>query len=262
MPGVRRQAFHSARLSSRAHIPPSAPLLLGAAEGDVPRRGRAGAAAARRQLRRRPGRVTAAVVEQHHDERGIVWPQSVAPYDVHIVALPGLEEQAAELEQRLEARELEVLLDDRELRAGEKFADADLIGCPYRITVGKKTLEDGAVDVLVRQTGEEQRVPWTRWRSDEKAAVQRAALRRDGDWPHGRDRRDVPRPRSEDRPLCAATSTTSCTATAPCPSNESSSGSRSARRRARALPRVSRARDHRAARAHAGLVNRLYKRLG
>jgi prolyl-tRNA synthetase len=82
----------------------------------------------------------------------------VAPYDVHIVALPGLEDPAAELEQRLEAEGLEVLLDDRELRAGEKFADADLIGCPYRITVGKKTLEDGAVDVLVRQTGEERRV--------------------------------------------------------------------------------------------------------
>jgi prolyl-tRNA synthetase len=106
-----------------------------------------------------PARVMAAIVEQHHDERGIVWPQSVAPYDVHIVALPGLEEQAAALEQRLEAEGLEVLLDDRELRAGEKFADADLIGCPYRITVGKKTLEDGAVDVLVRQTGEERRVP-------------------------------------------------------------------------------------------------------
>jgi prolyl-tRNA synthetase len=105
-----------------------------------------------------PARVMAAVVEQHHDERGILWPQSVAPYDVHIVALPGLEDPAAELEQRLEAEGLEVLLDDRELRAGEKFADADLIGCPYRITVGKKTLEDGAVDVLVRQTGEERRV--------------------------------------------------------------------------------------------------------
>jgi prolyl-tRNA synthetase len=101
----------------------------------------------------------AAIVEQHHDERGIIWPRSVAPYDVHIVALPGLEEQARELEQRLEAEGLEVLLDDRELRAGEKFADADLIGCPYRITVGKKTLEDGAVDVLVRQTGDERRVP-------------------------------------------------------------------------------------------------------
>ena len=105
-----------------------------------------------------PARVLAAVVEQHHDEKGIVWPRSVAPYDVHIVALPGLEEHAAELEQRFEATGVSVLLDDRELRAGEKFADADLIGCPYRITVGKKTLEDGAVDVLVRQTGDEQRV--------------------------------------------------------------------------------------------------------
>ncbi len=105
-----------------------------------------------------PGRVMAAIVEQHHDERGIVWPSSVAPYDVHIVALPGLEDQAEALEQRLEAAGATVLLDDRELRAGEKFADADLIGCPIRVTVGKKTLEDGAVDVLVRHTGEERRV--------------------------------------------------------------------------------------------------------
>jgi prolyl-tRNA synthetase len=105
-----------------------------------------------------PARVMAAIVEQHHDDQGIVWPASVAPFDVHIVCLPGLEEQAAALEQRLEAAGAAVLLDDRELRAGEKFADADLIGCPIRVTVGKKTLEDGAVDVLVRQTGEEQRV--------------------------------------------------------------------------------------------------------
>ena len=106
-----------------------------------------------------PGRTIAAVVEQHHDERGIVWPESVAPYDVHIVVLPGVEEQAeAGCEHALDAAGKDVLLDDRELRAGEKFADADLIGCPIRVTVGKKTLEDGAVDVLVRQTGEEQRV--------------------------------------------------------------------------------------------------------
>jgi prolyl-tRNA synthetase len=105
-----------------------------------------------------PGRVMAAIVEQHHDESGIAWPRAVAPYDVHIVCLPGLEEQAAELESRLEAQGISVLLDDRELRAGEKFADADLIGCPVRITVGKKTLEDGAVDVRMRDTGEERRV--------------------------------------------------------------------------------------------------------
>ncbi len=106
-----------------------------------------------------PGRIIAAVIEQNHDERGIAaWPPSIAPYDVHLVALPGLEEQAESLAQRLETAGAAVLLDDRELRAGEKFADADLIGCPYRITVGKKTLEDGAVDMLVRQTGEERRV--------------------------------------------------------------------------------------------------------
>ncbi len=106
-----------------------------------------------------PGRVMAAIVEQHHDEHGIAWPKEVAPYDVHVVALPGLEEQAAALERRLEEQGVSVLLDDRELRAGEKFADADLIGCPMRITLGKRTLEDGAVDVLDRSSREERRVP-------------------------------------------------------------------------------------------------------
>jgi prolyl-tRNA synthetase len=106
-----------------------------------------------------PGRVMAAIVEQHHDENGIVWPRSVAPYDAHIVCLPGLEEQAAALEQRLTEGGADVLLDDRDLRAGEKFADADLIGCPIRITVGKKSLDDGAVDVRDRRSGEERRVP-------------------------------------------------------------------------------------------------------
>jgi prolyl-tRNA synthetase len=54
---------------------------------------------------------------------------------------------------------MEVLFDDRDLRAGEKFADADLVGCPFRITVGKRTLDDGAVDLLERATGEERRIP-------------------------------------------------------------------------------------------------------
>ena len=106
-----------------------------------------------------PARTIAAIVEQHHDEQGIRWPRSVAPYDVHVVALPGLDEQAAEVAEAFHAHGLEVLLDDRDLRAGEKFADADLIGCPVRVTVGKKTLEDGAVDVRDRVTGEERRVP-------------------------------------------------------------------------------------------------------
>jgi prolyl-tRNA synthetase len=106
-----------------------------------------------------PGRVMAAAVEQSHDEHGIVWPASIAPYDVHVVALPGAEEQADEAARTLDEAGAEVLLDDRDARAGEKFADADLIGIPLRVTVGKKTLEDGAVDVRDRKTGEERRIP-------------------------------------------------------------------------------------------------------
>jgi prolyl-tRNA synthetase len=106
-----------------------------------------------------PGRVLAAAVEQRHDEQGITWPRSIAPYDVHVVALPGVETEAEQAAQTLDAAGAEVLLDDRDARAGEKFADADLIGCPIRVTVGKKTLDDGAVDVRDRQSGEERRVP-------------------------------------------------------------------------------------------------------
>ena len=105
------------------------------------------------------GRTIAAIVEQHHDEHGIAWPQSVAPYDVHVVALPGVEQQAEEAARALSEAGAEVLLDDRDARAGEKFADADLIGLPLRVTVGKKTLEDGAVDVRERATREELRLP-------------------------------------------------------------------------------------------------------
>jgi len=105
-----------------------------------------------------PGRIMATAVEQSHDERGIVWPRAIAPYDVHVVALPGVEEQALAAATQLSAAGLDVLLDDRELRAGEKFADADLIGLPTRVTVGRKTLEDGRVDVLDRATGVETRV--------------------------------------------------------------------------------------------------------
>jgi prolyl-tRNA synthetase len=105
-----------------------------------------------------PARTMAAIVEQHHDEHGIQWPRSVAPYDVHLVALPGLEERSEEVAAKLDEAGDDVLLDDRDQRAGEKFADADLIGLPVRVTVGKKTLEDGAVDIRMRETGEEERV--------------------------------------------------------------------------------------------------------
>jgi prolyl-tRNA synthetase len=106
-----------------------------------------------------PGRILAAAVEQNHDEGGIAgWPPALAPYDVHVVVLPGLEKEGESVAQALEEAGNSVLLDDREQRAGEKFADADLIGCPVRVTVGKKTLEDGGVDVLRRSDRVEDRV--------------------------------------------------------------------------------------------------------
>jgi len=105
-----------------------------------------------------PARTMAAIVEQHNDDRGIVWPRSVAPYDVHIVALPGTESYADQAASALDEAGFDVLLDDRDARAGEKFADADLIGCPFRVTVGRKAAEDGTVDLRERAKGEDDAV--------------------------------------------------------------------------------------------------------
>jgi prolyl-tRNA synthetase len=110
-----------------------------------------------------PARVMAAAVEQSHDENGIVWPASIAPYDVHVLALHGGADavlaEAERVATELDEAGLEVLFDDRDERPGEKFADADLIGCPVRIIVGKKSLDDGAVDVRKRDGSAEERVP-------------------------------------------------------------------------------------------------------
>jgi prolyl-tRNA synthetase len=119
-----------------------------------------------------PGRTMAAIVEQHHDENGIVWPASVAPYDLHIVVLQGQEGHAEEAARALEAEGLSVLVDERDARAGEKFADADLIGCPVRITVGRKVSEDGTVDIRERAKGEDMAVSL-----DELVAKVRTVLR-------------------------------------------------------------------------------------
>ena len=109
-----------------------------------------------------PARVMAAAVEQRHDENGIVWPRSLAPYDVHVLALHGGSDEvlneAEKVATALAEAGHDVLLDDRDERPGEKFADADLIGCPLRIIVGKKTLEDGAVDARTRDGSVDERV--------------------------------------------------------------------------------------------------------
>jgi prolyl-tRNA synthetase len=110
-----------------------------------------------------PGRVLAAVVEQCHDDRGIVWPASVAPYDAHVLSLAGGSDEvaalAAAVAEDLSSAGRDVLLDDRDARPGEKFADADLLGCPLRVTVGKKSLDDDSVDMRRRSDTEDTRVP-------------------------------------------------------------------------------------------------------
>jgi prolyl-tRNA synthetase len=110
-----------------------------------------------------PGRVLAAAVEQGHDERGIVWPASIAPYDVHVLSLAGGSDEvaalAAAVADDLSASGRDVLLDDRDARPGEKFADADLLGCPLRVTVGRKSLDDDSVDIRRRSDLEDTRVP-------------------------------------------------------------------------------------------------------
>jgi prolyl-tRNA synthetase len=110
-----------------------------------------------------PARTIAAVVEQNHDGRGIIWPRSVAPYDVHVLSLAAgseeVEQRAVALAEELAAAGHDVLLDDRDERPGEKFADADLLGAPLRITVGRKSLDDGAVDVRKRSEDADTRVP-------------------------------------------------------------------------------------------------------
>jgi prolyl-tRNA synthetase len=120
-----------------------------------------------------PARVMAAAVEQSHDENGIVWPASIAPYDVHVLALHGgadeVLREAETIASTLDEAGFEVLLDDRDERPGEKFADADLIGSPLRVIVGKKTLEDRSVDVRRRDGSVEGRVPASevlKWATD------------------------------------------------------------------------------------------------
>ncbi len=96
------------------------------------------------------GRTMAAVVEKSNDDQGMIWPDSIAPFQVHLIALNGAETEAEALYQKMLENRVEVLYDDRDKNAGEKFADADLIGCPIRIVVSKKTLAEGAVEVKKR----------------------------------------------------------------------------------------------------------------
>jgi prolyl-tRNA synthetase len=111
-------------------------------------------------------RIVTAVVEEHHDDRGIVWPDALAPFAVHLVALPGKGDTAAAVVEAAEALYADlraagvaVLYDDREASPGVKFADADLLGMPWRITVGAKGVARGVVERRRRADGTEDELP-------------------------------------------------------------------------------------------------------
>ncbi len=122
-------------------------------------------------------RIVAAAIEQHHDERGIVWPETIAPFHVALVPIgahraPAVREAAERLHADLEAAGMEVLYDDRDVRPGVMFADADLIGIPHRLVVSERGLRAGTVEHRARQeTGSrdlplEEAVAWLRARLD------------------------------------------------------------------------------------------------
>lgn len=105
-------------------------------------------------------RVIAAIIEKHYDEKGIIWPREVAPFDVEILPIQGSEQDAQiagltdQYYQGLKAAGLEVLVDDRNETAGRKFNDADLIGIPIRVIIGKRNLAQGNIEIKNRATGE------------------------------------------------------------------------------------------------------------
>jgi prolyl-tRNA synthetase len=109
-----------------------------------------------------PARIVAAAIEQFADEQGISWPREIAPFDVELVTLGKEGEEARELSERLygELREvgLDAIYDDRSNSAGEKFADAELLGCPLRLVVGRRTLAEGEIEAQARRSGDDSRI--------------------------------------------------------------------------------------------------------
>jgi len=100
-----------------------------------------------------PSRVMGTVVELNHDDKGIIWPEEIAPFKVHLLSL-NKNEEAEKIYQSLLDKNIEVLFDDRDMGAGAKFADADLLGMPYRVVVSEKSLAAGGVEVKKRSESE------------------------------------------------------------------------------------------------------------
>ncbi len=103
------------------------------------------------------------VAEVLSDDKGLVWPESIAPFALHLISIEDktgeVKKKADELYESLTSQGVEVLYDDRDVRAGEKFADSDLIGIPLRVIVSEKTLAQNSVETKNRRTGEVSLVP-------------------------------------------------------------------------------------------------------
>jgi prolyl-tRNA synthetase len=108
-------------------------------------------------------RAMAAIVEVHHDAKGIVWPAAVAPFEAVVVVAqqddPAVAETGEQVYRRLQDAGVDVIIDDRQVRAGVKFSDAELVGIPFRVTIGKRGLADGIAELTDRATGETVKVP-------------------------------------------------------------------------------------------------------
>ncbi len=122
-------------------------------------------------------RILAAAIEEHHDDKGILWPRAIAPFDVEIItvnqAILETHSAAQKIENDLEALGFDVLYDNREERAGVKFNDADLIGVPVQVTVGERGLKEGMVEVKLRRTGEVSKIALADVAQAVKSALQR-----------------------------------------------------------------------------------------
>ncbi len=105
------------------------------------------------------GRTMAAIVEKYNDQKGIMWPESSTPFNVHLIALDGAEKEADNIYEEMIKKGIEVLYDDRNKTAGEKFADADLIGLPIRILLSKKTLQQESCELKKRTETESKLIP-------------------------------------------------------------------------------------------------------
>jgi prolyl-tRNA synthetase len=110
-----------------------------------------------------PARILAAAIEQRADDKGIVWPPALAPWDVHLVSLAKAGEEERAVAERLHEELLEagaeVIYDDRDAGPGEKLTDAELLGCPLRLVAGRRGLAEGVVEAQERATGQEHRLP-------------------------------------------------------------------------------------------------------